>query len=415
MKTNRINVFDSKSGNKTLTVDGVLLHSSYDPYSTALNFIDNNSETYLDKKTIVVYGLGFGYHISALLSRIDNDCNIYVFEADLDVYNAGKKYKVYDSLKKDPRVHIVVISNNNFFELLKSNLNQVENIYLYTPSMNTIPEQFSSLKDVLFNFKIAVEGINKFKDIMEENSKINEAANYPTISDFYRDYKFENESIIIASAGPSLDLNIENLKKLQHKFKIFCVGSALRTLIKNDIIPSIICIIDHQKIVQQQLRGLENINIPLCFLNTASRWAVSNYNGPKYIFFNKDNPFDDIIINTGKTVAIPTIDIAVQGKANEIILVGQDLAFIDGKSHTDSINESYHDIGITNKVNLDNPFYKEVMGVSGQILYTNSEYLNFKHFIELEIANNPHIHFFNASYGAQINGTKIISLKTFIE
>lgn len=414
MKTNRINVFDSKNGNKTLTVDGILLHSSYDPYSTALNFIDNNSEIYLDKKTIVVYGLGFGYHISALLSRVDNDCNIYVFEADLDVYNIGKKYKVYESLKKDPRVNIVVISNNNFFELLKSKLNQVENIYLYTPSMNSIPEQFSSLKNVLFNFKIAVDGINESGSIMEENSKVNESANYPTISDFYRDYKFENESIIIASAGPSLDLNIENLKKLQHKFKIFCVGSALRTLIKHHIVPYMICIIDSQQIVQQQLRGLENINIPLCFLNTASRWAVSNYNGPKYIFFNNVNQFDDIIINTGKTVAIPTIDIAVQGRVKEVILVGQDLAFIDGKSHTDSINESYHDIGITNKVNLDNPFYKEVISVNGKILYTNSEYLNFKYFIELEIANNPHVNFFNASSGAKILGTTEITLSNLI-
>lgn len=414
MKTNRINVFDSKNGNKTLTVDGILLHSSYDPYSTALNFIDNNSEIYLDKKTIVVYGLGFGYHVYALLSRIDNDCNIYVFEADLDVYNTGKKYKVYDSLKKDPRVHIVIISNNNFFELLKSKLNQVENIYLYTPSMNSIPEQFSSFKKILFNFKIAVDGINKFKDIMEENSKTNESYNYPTISDFYRDYKFEGESIIMVAAGPSLDLNIENLKKLQHKFKIFCVGSALRTLIKNDIIPYMICIIDCSEIVYNQIKDFENLDIPLCFLNTASRWTISNYNGPKYIFFNKDNEFDNKIINTGKTVAIPTIDIAAQGNVREIILIGQDLAFIDGKSHTDSINESYHDTGITNKVNLDNPFYKEVIGVNGQILYTNSEYLNFKHFIELEISNNPHIKFYNASSGAKILGAEEISLSKLL-
>lgn len=414
MKTNRINVFDSKNGNKTLTVDGILLHSSYDPYSTALNFIDNNSEIYLDKKTIVVYGLGFGYHISALLSRIDNDCNIYVFEADLDVYNTGKKYKVYDSLKKDSRVHIFAGPNKQFFEMLKSKLNQVENIYLYTPSMNSIPEQFSSLKNVLFNFKIAVDGINQFKDVMQENLKTNESANYPTISDFYRDYKFEGESIIMVAAGPSLDLNIENLKKLQYKFKIFCVGTALRTLIKNDIVPSMICIIDPQEIVQQQLRGLENTNIPLCFLNTASRWAVSNYNGPKYIFFNSLNIFDDIIINTGKTVAIPTIDIAVQGRVKEIILIGQDLAFIDGKSHTYSINDTYSSHNLNHRQKKDPSLMHKVLGVTGETLYTNSTYLNYKHFIELEIKNNPHIKFYNASSGAKIENTEFLKLDSII-
>ncbi|WP_423229862.1 6-hydroxymethylpterin diphosphokinase MptE-like protein [Desnuesiella massiliensis] len=37
----------------------------------------------------------------------------------------------------------------------------------------------------------------------------------------------------MAAAGPSLDENISSLKMLQDKIKIFCVGSALKTLMNN--------------------------------------------------------------------------------------------------------------------------------------------------------------------------------------
>lgn len=80
------------------------------------------------------------------------------------------------------------------------------------------------------------------------------------------------------------------------------------------------------------------------------------------MFYNDENDIDDIVINTGKTVAIPTMDIAVKGGAKEVLLVGQDLAFINNKSHTDYINESYKDANITNEVKGDNSLYKKWKG-----------------------------------------------------
>ncbi len=56
------------------------------------------------------------------------------------------------------------------------------------------------------------------------------------------------------------------------------------------------------------------------------------------------------------------MDIAVKGGAKEVLLVGQDLAFINNKSHTDYINESYKDANITNEVKGDNSLYKKWKG-----------------------------------------------------
>ncbi|CAM2881900.1 motility associated factor glycosyltransferase family protein [Clostridium sporogenes] len=360
----------------------------------------------------MVYGIALGYHIQALLNRVSDDTTIHIFDVDKDIYNIGKNYGAYKNFIKDLRVKLYIGVSDKFFNNLKLRLQEVDDILIYTPSLKILPEEYLSIKTIFKNFKMAKIGINKFRDIMKENYNYNLKEVHFTMRNFYSTYNLKDEKIIIAASGPSLDENIKELKRLQEdNIKIFCVGSALRTLISNRIKPYIICIIDPSKLVYNQIKGFENLDVPLCFLKTASRWAVSKYNGPKYMFYNDENDIDDIIINTGKTVAIPTIDIAVKGGAKEIILVGQDLAFINNKSHTDYINESYRDANITNEVKGDKFLYKKVKGVKGDILYTKSEYLNFKHFIELEIENNPKVNFINCSSGAKIKGTRYMNLE----
>lgn len=406
MRQRNIRIFQALNKSLTVKVDNILLHSAYYPEEACEKYIENNKNIYINKKNIVVYGIALGYHIEELLNRVGNDTKIYVFDVDKEIYSIGDKYGTYKRFINDSRVHLYIGASNEFFSNLKLRLQEVEDILIYTPSLKVLSEEYLNIKTIFTNFKIAKAGINEFKYMMKENYKANLNQPHLTMKDFYNTHNFNEESIIITAAGPSLDENIEQLKIIQNKKKIFSVGSALRTLINNGIKPYMICIIDPQEIVYNQIKGLEDLDIPLCFLGTASRWAVSRYNGPKYMFYNNKNDSDDIIINTGKTVAIPTINIAIKGGAKEIILVGQDLAFINNKSHTDSINESYKDFNITNEVKCEkNSLYKKVQGVKGEILYTKSEYLNFKHFIELEIENNPQVSFINCSSGAKIKGT----------
>ncbi|WP_080974724.1 motility associated factor glycosyltransferase family protein [Clostridium sporogenes] len=411
MRKRDIKVFQAHNKSLTIKVDNILLHSAYHPEKVCEKFIENNKDIYINKKNVVVYGIGLGYHVQALLSRVGDDTIIHVFDVDKEIYNIGKNYATYKNFINDPRVKLYIGASDEFFYNLKLKLQEVEDILIYAPSLKILSEEYSNIKDIFRNFKMAKAGINEFKDIMEENYNSNLKEDHFTMRDFCNTYNFKDEKIIIAASGPSLDENIDKLKRLQGNIKIFSVGSALRTLIDNGINPYMICIIDPSELVYNQIKGFENLNIPLCFLKTASRWAVSKYNGPKYMFHNDENDINDIVINTGKTVAIPTMDIAVKGGAREVILIGQDLAFINNKSHTDYINESYKGANITNEVKGDTFLYKKVEGVKGDILYTRSEYLNFKHFIELEIKSNPQVSFINCSSGAKIKGTKYMDLE----
>ncbi|RHW66720.1 DUF115 domain-containing protein, partial [Clostridium botulinum] len=295
MRKRDIKVFQANNKSLTIKVDNILLHSAYYPEKICEKFIENNKDIYINKKNVVVYGIGLGYHVQALLNKVSDDTIIHIFDVDKEIYNIGKNYGVYKNFIKDPRVKLYIGVCDEFFNNLKLKLQEVEDILIYTPSLKILSKEYSNIKTIFKNFKMAKTGINEFKDIMEENYNSNLKEAHFTMRDFYSTYNFKDEKIIIVASGPSLDENIEKLKRLQGNIKIFSVGSALRTLIYNGITPYMICIIDPSELVYNQIKGFENLDIPLCFLKTASRWAISKYNGPKYMFYNDENNINDIV------------------------------------------------------------------------------------------------------------------------
>lgn len=225
------------------------------------------------------------------------------------------------------------------------------------------------------------------------------------------DFDIKNKPIVCVASGPSLDVSLNELKKIRDKVIILSVGSALRSLVVNNILPDLITITDCQEIVKKQLDEINNLNIPLCFLNTASHWAVGSYNGPKYIFFNEENMFSNIVITTGKTVAVSNIDIAIKLKAKIIGLLGQDLAYLDNKTHSDSYVKTYEK---SNHISLNSKIYKEALNVKKEKVYTTTGFINFKYNIESLISKNSNIVFLNCSNGLPIEGTTYTNIKNII-
>ena len=82
-----IKTLTTKDGNYTLSINNVLLHSKYNPSNEADRFIENNIEKIKNKRNILVYGIGLGYHIQSIMNKADKDCNIYAFDADIEIIN----------------------------------------------------------------------------------------------------------------------------------------------------------------------------------------------------------------------------------------------------------------------------------------------------------------------------------------
>ncbi|GAA0782651.1 6-hydroxymethylpterin diphosphokinase MptE-like protein [Hathewaya limosa] len=399
-----IKVEESRSGLYTIKYNNKYIHSRYDPIKECKVLIDKY-EHLLQDTAVVVYGLGLGYHVEEILRR-NPMAKIYVFEGNKEII------KICQNINKKifhmKNVKIVSISHENFYNLFIKKIEEVQEIIIHKPSLEIIKDSNSKLYRVINNYIVSIESVDQ-SGLLKCNYIQNLQSDYKDIEILIDQFNKNNKKFIITSAGPSLDGELDLLSKNRDKFIIIAVGTSLNALMHNNVKPDVIVIIDGKEAVAKQLQGFENERIPLCFLSTASRWAVANYNGPKYIFFNSKDE-DNIVIETGKTVAVAAISIALHCKAKEIVLLGQDLAFLNGKSHTNTYERIYgsKDNPIINKYN------KLVKGVDGTMLETTKGYIYFKEQIERLIELNENVKFINCSKGAFIKGAKHMGFKQYI-
>ncbi|KGK86073.1 6-hydroxymethylpterin diphosphokinase MptE-like protein [Clostridium sp. HMP27] len=404
-KKRKIEVLESKDNNYSLKIDYKFVYSKFYPLKDAEKFIVSNEELILNKKYIVMYGLGLGYHAMEILRRISLDSQVFIFDLDMEIYDIANKYNLLEKIKVDNRVKIILGNNEDFYEEFKNKLSLVEDIIIYDPLLDALEDKYSSFKEAIKSYKISKINLKRFEPIMKENEEANIKNNYKTIGKFLENFKLENKPVVIASAGPSLEKDLNIIKEKRKYIKVFAVGRTLDILMKNGIKPDAITILDAGEIVYDQIKGYEDLDIPLCFLSTGSRWAVEAYKGPKYMFFNKGCNYnkENIVVETGKTVAIPTIDLAIKVGADKVILCGQDMAFLDNKFHA----------GDSENIKKNN-FYQKVLGIDGTYLSTTSGMLEFKKGIERLIEKNKNVKFINSSKGAKIRGTIEMDLENLL-
>ncbi|MEG1256002.1 6-hydroxymethylpterin diphosphokinase MptE-like protein [Clostridium sp.] len=403
-----IEIIKTKTSYPTIKYNNLYLHSKYDPIDEAVKFIEPYSKV-LKGDIILIYGIGLGYHIEECLKKSNKNSKIVIFELNEELINICKEYN--PSIFEKKRITIVDNNQEKFCEIFAEYLNLVDDIIIHRPSLETIKEEYKDMYNVIKWYKLNKENINRNSSMLINNYKSNIKENCMPIEKILNDIGNLNKPFLVLTSGPSLDLELENIKMNRKKFIIVSVGSSLTKIVKAGIKPDMFVLIDGQEIVYNQIKGLEKIGIPLCFLSTASKEAVSKYNGPKYIFYN-ESIGNNIVINTGKTVGAAALSIATKCCPKTIILIGQDLCLIDGKSHHSDIEKLYgiEDQGKFTKTNIT------IKDVNGREILTSETYNYFKLQIELIIRENiSNIQFYNCSKGAFIEGAKNIEFKDVLK
>lgn len=148
---------------------------------------------------------------------------------------------------------------------------------------------------------------------------------------------------IVVAAGPSLNKNIQELKRAKGKAFIIAVDTAIKPLLKNGIVPDMFAIVDAMKPLD--LVKLESAKeIPLVTTLNASPEVLDYHKGMKF-FYNEGYQFAESIflrtgqrigdISCGGSVATSAFSLLYKIGICTIILVGQDLAYTNNKSHAD--------------------------------------------------------------------------------
>ncbi|WP_194190937.1 6-hydroxymethylpterin diphosphokinase MptE-like protein [Clostridium chrysemydis] len=400
-----LSLVKSKSGLNTLKYKNKYIHSKYDPLREAKTFISNNKDS-LNNDSIVIIGLGLGYNINQILENFNNVKNIYVFEYSKDIVDLCIKENAV--LLKNDKVNIIS-KEDDFYNELNDKLKKVDDVIIHKPSLEMLKDLNSKLYDILKTFQINKESINQNKDMLLQNKKYNESLNLENINSFVDEKIFKNnKKTLILAAGPSLDFDIENILKHKDEFNIIAVGSVFKRIMEKNIVPDFVVIIDGNEIVVKQFLDNLNSRVPLCFLNTASRWTIEKYNGPKYIFYNDTE--DEYEIKTGKTVAVAAINLAIKFGAKNIALLGQDLTSINGKTHIESYCKIYD---IKGEENLNDRVLDK--DINGNEITTVRTYVYFKNRIEETIKENKSVKFYNCSKGLFIKGATHIEFKEYLK
>lgn len=271
--------------------------------------------------------------------------------------------------------------------------------------------------------------------------------------------RFKGKTAVIVSAGPTLDRNIEIIKKNRDKFLLFVVGTAVKTIAKHNIIPDFVVQIE----MYNSTKHFTNIDLTETNLITEPYSNPNLRNLPFKSFFSHisaNSPINQYWSSicgenieeywTKGTVSYTAINSARILGCSKIILVGQDLAYIDGQCYSKEsaykdlycgINPetnrweimakdferfaeviSHHeDVELKREIakkrlkNLNNSLHI-VKGIQGNMLPTESVYAAFIEPLTEYSQNFNDRKYINTSLvGAQIDGFENLDLETALK
>ena len=240
----------------------------------------------------------------------------------------------------------------------------------------------------------------------EENCDIRDWKYVTSIID-----RFEKKRVFLVAGGPSLGKCYDLLRNRdKEKSVILCAGTSAGKLIKEHINPEFVIITDALPTMKKQLDQPFDYSITsLIYLCSAHGGAVKNFEGPKYVAFQKDFDLAESqadknglpTYNTGGSVSTLALDILLSSKTSEIVCLGLDLAYTGKRMHADGVDDSNH---VEKNADMEN-----VRSVSGDVVSTAQNLNSYRKWIEKRLESyHGDIRIINYSDGAYIEGMENI-------
>ena len=294
----------------------------------------------------VIYGFGLGY----LFQQFANNSKgiVLLYEPNIEILAAT--LEVVDFTNELSRRNVYVF--NDFETLLevykKSYTQDSKTVISLLPSYNRIFTE--ELKAFVHNLQWEMGAIiidnnyirgrllTSIKNVFENMEYVIKEPPITVLKNLYK-----NKTALVVSAGPTLDKNLDTIKQNREKFVLIAVGNATRTLCLNGITPDFVTIVDMCNSTSQ-IEGLDlsNSNLilePLTNLDMHKAAFKNIFSYPSVTSFANTLWADWAGIDVSDLVSIGTVSYmalycAVIFGCKDIILVGQDFAYVDGKCYS---------------------------------------------------------------------------------
>lgn len=428
--TNKLEVINSiptKDENKAIVVQykskEYRLNSSYRPIEEAKKWAKAYSIKNINT-VINMFGLGNGMFVRALIDKMEVSSYLLIYEPSFDVLkHTLENYDITDIIAHDKVFIFIEDINSDEFRRISNSLTSITNlksqIQCIHPKYDELfPESavkfYKYLKDsytteVINTNTVVKLGRRNIDNVFNNLTFLNESSSITEIEEMIP----PNIPAIIVAAGPSVEENIEELKRAKGRAIIFAVDSILRFLLDSGVEPDFVLCIDPNKSKWHFTREAP-ITTPLITYMESNNDILSIHKGKK-IFCSQNRFVEEIYMKVDKTpprvqpsgsVALVAFSVCIKLGIKEIILVGQDLAYKDNQTHA----------GRAKNVKFNKDTDVELEGINGELIRSRYDWKEFVMRYEDLITQHSDIKVIDAKrYGAKIKGTKVMELGLAID
>ncbi|EDP6837297.1 motility associated factor glycosyltransferase family protein [Campylobacter lari] len=326
-------------------------------------FLDKNHSFNFDKfelyPVLFFYGFGDGEFFIELLKN-QHLKHIVIFEEELEILYLAFHLNDFTSFLRKEKFILFFIPNINTAQLnvlfnypnIKYSV-KIFNFHFYNEFYaNYYIEKANTLVQKLLNIikTMVLSRGNDPKDaligIKHNVMNLENIITHTPFQLFFKEKKLKYKNVIIVSTGPSLIKQLPLLKKYQKNVIIFCVDSSYPILAKEGIKPDYVFSLEREEMTSEFFNNnFGDFDKDILFI-------ISSLTHPKTIQYLEKNNRNYMLVlrplffesklglkeygflGNGMSVANMAYELAGALRFENIILIGQDLAYSDdGKSH----------------------------------------------------------------------------------
>ncbi|MBY0401288.1 DUF115 domain-containing protein [Myxococcota bacterium] len=342
--TAAVEVVTGPRGDSVLRERGVLLGSAYDPRRDGLRLAEQMAEAPAD--ILVAVGFGLGEQIEAYCDA--HPGTVIVYEPSLARLRAAlSRLSITRLLASHRDLHFVAD-----LDQLTAHLNAryvpglCIRVFPHPAVLRLDPELVAA----------AVERTKRVKDSADtrigtsvgqlmawawitagNGRRIAESADFGRMAGVFR-----GKTAVVAAAGPSLDKQLPLLRACRERVVVIAIGQTLRALRQAGIEPDLVHVLESKDVSPQLTQAGETRDLCLALTPDAH---PALYDLPVRALFTATtgaSPMGTWIAKAtgesrftmgGGTVAQGAVGLAVMMGCNPILLIGQDLAFTEGRAY----------------------------------------------------------------------------------
>ncbi|BEK30214.1 motility associated factor glycosyltransferase family protein [Campylobacter jejuni] len=356
LEKNDFKILQNENGINFIKDDIMLYKNPEQELLENLTLFQNKYKKY---PVLFFYGFGNGMFYKTLCEN-KNHKHIIVFEDELEILAlALHLFDFSKELKNEklilfhtPNITTAQLTTLFMYEHIQKSV-KIFNLFIHSDFyLKFYSHQIQELNKKLIEnirFIVLAKGNDPYDSIIGIKHMLNnlpKLLNHGVFQNFLKARKQKVKNAIIVSTGPSLTKQLPLLKKYANKATIFCADSAYPILAKHDIKPDYVCMLERDDIVSKCFdNDFKEFDKGILFIlaSVVHKEVVEflERNNREYMLAHRPLHFAVSLnlkefgyIGVGASVANMAYELAASLRHENIIFIGQDLAYAeDGSSH----------------------------------------------------------------------------------